>query len=225
MEVLFTKKNIKLIAQSFMKNNKKERVDTILDPLQCILQLALLAFCPVGTKLSLEYNLIHIQEPSYSQGIVRWYNNDNKEDVFYLFYACKRFPTYYLFLKEFSYKKTNLYDVLLINAKKGIDKLSETYSNIDNPSLLHTFEIYKALLEDPDTIPQQNEDSKKREIENVFINIKNVYETPLLNAIYNILLLLNKYPQNYNEYIGAINTLVKPTNENITKWIKNNVLF
>tara|TARA_Y100000780_G_scaffold232377_1_gene263234 strand:- start:2456 stop:3130 length:675 start_codon:yes stop_codon:yes gene_type:complete len=224
MDVLFTNKNIKMIAQSFIKQNKKEHINTILDPLQCILQLALLSFCPVGTKLSLENNILYIQEPSYSQGIIRWYNNDNKDDVFFLFNACKRFPVYYLFLKEISYKKTNLYDVLLKNAKKGVDKLSQTYSNISNPSILHTFEIFKALLEDPDIVPQ-TDDSGKREIENVFKNIKDVYDIPLLNAIYNILLLLNKYPNNYTEYIGAINKLIKPTNENITKWIKSNVLF
>lgn len=223
MDSIFTHQNIKIISKTLMNNNKKERFDTILDPLQTIVRLSLLSFCPVGTKISLENNLLHIQEPSYSQGLVRWYNNDNKEDAFYLFYACKRFPTYYSFLREISFKKQNLFDLLLLLSKKGIDKLSETYSKVENPSLLHTFEIYKALLDNPDTIPLSN--SNKKEIEDVFINIKNIYDTPLLQAIFNILILINKNPENYTSYIDSLNSLMKPTNEKITKWIRSNVLF
>ena len=38
----------------FGGNKRKERFDIILDPLQAVIQLACLRFCPIGTKLSIE---------------------------------------------------------------------------------------------------------------------------------------------------------------------------
>ena len=37
---------------TFIKNDKKERFDMILEPLQSIIQLALISYCPIGSKLS-----------------------------------------------------------------------------------------------------------------------------------------------------------------------------
>ena len=38
---------------SLCRDKRKERFETILEPLQAITQLALLAFCPKGSKLSI----------------------------------------------------------------------------------------------------------------------------------------------------------------------------
>ena len=61
-----------------MLNTKKERFDIILEPLQAILQLACLSFCPIGTKLTIQNNLLYVQPPSWHQGIMRRYNNDTQ---------------------------------------------------------------------------------------------------------------------------------------------------
>ena len=60
-------------------NNQKEKVDMILEPLQVMIQLSLISHCPTGTKVSVSDNLLHIQQPSWIQGMVRWYQNDNKD--------------------------------------------------------------------------------------------------------------------------------------------------
>lgn len=230
MDKLFTPQNIKIIANS-LSNHKKERFDTILDPLQCIIQLALLSFCPIGTKISIENNILSIQQPCYSQGLVRWYKNDNKDDLFYLFYSCKRFPSYYNSLKNITYKKQSLYDVLIKYAISGLDNLSETYCKADNPALLHTFEIYKTLIQNSSNSANdvqtgtQTPNHANSEIENVFIKIRNVYDNSLLNAILHILLLIVNDTQNYNIYISSLYKLLTPTHEKITVWIHNNVLF
>ena len=107
MENLLTPQNIKIMSGTLSNSKKKERYETILEPMQAILQLALLSFCPKGTKISISRNILHLQQPNISQGIVRWYNNDNKDDLFYLFYACKRFPQFYLYLSEMTIKDKN----------------------------------------------------------------------------------------------------------------------
>ena len=45
----------------------KERSDMILEPLQVLVQLGILSFCPVGTKLSISENILQLQEPSVYQ--------------------------------------------------------------------------------------------------------------------------------------------------------------
>jgi hypothetical protein len=89
-------------------SKKKERFDIILEPLQAILQLSLLSFCPIGTKLHIDNNLLKIQMPNYSQGFLRWYLKDSKDDLFYLFYVCKRFPKYYGHLKNIRVYKDDI---------------------------------------------------------------------------------------------------------------------
>ena len=74
---------------------QKERQDMILEPLQVMIQLSLVSFCPVGTKVSISNNILHIQKPTYSQGVVRWWFGDNKDDLYYLFHAIRRFYLWY----------------------------------------------------------------------------------------------------------------------------------
>ena len=46
------------LLYSTMNSSKKERLSTILEPLQSMVQLALLSFTPFGTKLSIYENSI-----------------------------------------------------------------------------------------------------------------------------------------------------------------------
>jgi hypothetical protein len=193
MNTLLLPQNVKLLYSTFI-NKKKERFDIILEPLQAITQLALLAFCPIGTKIAIQNNLLEIQYPGMSQSIVRWYNNDNKEDLFYLFNACRRFTLFYGVLSNIqvttenqnqygdeiysenqhnsNYEDDNrsvlshantqhnghsngsrtpndLYHLLIWCAKEGLNKLSQTYGDVDKVSLLHTLQMYKVILDNP----------------------------------------------------------------------------
>ena len=128
---------------------KKERFETILEPLQAILQIGYLSFAPIGTKLTIHSNILKIQIPNYSQPVIRWYNNDTQEDLFYLFNIFYRFKKFYHFLND---SKTNpenkkLYDLLIELAKTGIGNLIRTYSQTDKIHILHTLQMYKGMLE------------------------------------------------------------------------------
>ena len=52
----------KLLNQVKKDTMKKERSDMILEPLQVMIQLALLSYTPVGTKVSVSGNLLQIQQ-------------------------------------------------------------------------------------------------------------------------------------------------------------------
>ena len=67
--------------------HRKEKTEMILEPMQVMIQLALLSFCPLGTKISVSSNILYLQLPTFYQGAVRWYQNDTKDDLHYLFHS------------------------------------------------------------------------------------------------------------------------------------------
>ena len=71
--------SISMLYNTFVYNKQKDKIDMILEPLQSMLQLALLSICPVGTKLRIKENILYIQMPNIAQPFVRWYNADKKE--------------------------------------------------------------------------------------------------------------------------------------------------
>ena len=62
-----------------ISSNVKEKADMILEPLQVMIELSMLAYCEIGTKLSVDENLLTLHQPSYVQGIIRWWKNDKKQ--------------------------------------------------------------------------------------------------------------------------------------------------
>lgn len=146
---------INMLYSAVKNKKKKERFETILEPLQAILQIGYLSFTPIGTKLTIHNNILQIQHPNYSQPVIRWYNNDTQEDLFYLFNIFYRFKKFYFFLNEGTTNKNEkansnnkkLYALLIEMAINGIANLIRTYSQTEKIHILHTLQMYKNILE------------------------------------------------------------------------------
>jgi len=224
------------------RDKKKERFDIILEPLQAITQLALLSVCPKGSKLTISNNLLSIQQPGWFQGLLRSYNQDMKEDLFFLFNAIIRFNRFYDYLKNELEEYCDLYDLLIQMSKRGIDKLVQTYATTEQPALLHTLQLYRLLLEKPMLVTDNEENEinkrhgiynntssidkdKPNHIDDIFIGIRSLYSTHEFIILYQTLLLLEKNPEHYETYIQGINTLFTPTYDKIQKWICNNIVY
>jgi hypothetical protein len=146
---------INMLYSAVKNKKKKERFETILEPLQAILQIGYLSFTPIGTKLTIHNNILQIQHPNYSQPVIRWYNNDTQEDLFYLFNIFYRFKKFYFFLNDGLANKNEkansnnkkLYALLIELAKNGIANLIRTYSQTEKIHILHTLQMYKNILE------------------------------------------------------------------------------
>jgi hypothetical protein len=199
--------------------NIKERSDMILEPLQVMIQLALLSHTPIGTKLSISENLLHIQKPSWNQGMWRWYMKDNKDDLYYLFQAIRRFYMWY--------KPENciIYAKILETAIIGLNRLQETYENTDKISIKHTLSLYTNILklETPDLF--KDTDAHAINIDNVFKNITNLYNKKNLAIIFNIFKLLEEEPneENKNYLMDGLLLITVPTNNKIKGWIRENL--
>ena len=171
---------LNVLYKTIKTKKKKERFETILEPLQALLQIAYLSFTPIGTKLTIHNNILYIQPPNYSQSIVRWYNNDTQEDLFYLFNIFYRFKKFYYFLcgsngsngsnaiasvavKDCEYLASSnivnkkLYELLIELAKNGIGNLIRTYGQTEKIHILHTLQMYKNILETDSETTKQNQ--------------------------------------------------------------------
>ena len=147
----------------------KERSDMILEPLQVMIQLGILSFCPIGTKLSISENILYLQEPSFTQGILRWYMNDNKDDLYYLFQAIRRYYQWYKPAEKELFKR------ILEISMKGIKKLIQTYDKSEKLSIKQTLNLYTNILSlDTPNLFDNNQDISSVNIDTVFKNITKV---------------------------------------------------
>ena len=168
---------IHLLIGNFSGKKPKERFETILEPLQAILQIACLSYFPVGSKLSIHNNILFIQNAGYTQNVKRWYYNDKKEDLFYLYNVFSRFSKFYKNILDphassstvatttTAFKTNNkdtsnssvivnsqLFSLLHELAKTGINNLIRTYNQTEKTHILHTLQMYKGMLDSPELV-------------------------------------------------------------------------
>jgi len=211
MDYFFTGKNI----IEMLRTKEKERADLILEPMQVMIQLALLAHSPIGTKISVSNNILTIQSPAWTQGVYRWWNNDNKDDLYYLFHAIRR---YYKWYKS---QDDEAYQYILIWAVKGLDKLSETYNKADKNNIRHTLALYRNVLDlKTDEIFKDNTDDTVT-IDQVFKEIISIYDAKLLYITHNVLLMMEKETNdNFKQkLLDGLTLILEPLNIKIRKWI------
>jgi hypothetical protein len=154
--ILRMQSTLQFIAGQWKK--PRERFETILEPLQALLQIGFLAFYPIGSKLAIHNNILTVQAPGYTQHVRRWYNNDKKEDVFYLYNVFSRFNKFYKTVLAGSAggagagENAALFALLNELAKTGINNLIRTYNQTDKIHILHTLQMYKGMLDNPELV-------------------------------------------------------------------------
>ena len=79
-----------LLHYSHSKKNNQ-----VLDPLTCMIKLALLNYKPFGTKISISNNRIFFQEPTVFQGSLRWKNGDTRLDIHNLLTVIQKATKWY----------------------------------------------------------------------------------------------------------------------------------
>ena len=232
---------------SLCRDKRKERFETILEPLQAITQLALLSFCPKGSKLSITNNILFIQTPTWSQGIMRSYNQDQRDDLFFLFSVIRRFNKFYSSQhgvtntlesshsngkvkgsKKFNSVANELFTLLIELSKSGIDNLIQTYSESDQTTLLHTLRMYRTMLEKPDAFAEDANNMVTKEkdgIDEIFVQITELYTPVYIELLHNIFKLAKENPEQYSIYIQGISTLMDPINCQLNKWISDHIVF
>lgn len=100
----------------------------ILDPLSCLCKLGMLSYYNVGTKISINNNVVHIQDYSTVQWITRTYQGDNKDDVCILYNPILKAIEWYIFyVTDKTNEEIESIHNIINHAIKGLNQLQLTY--------------------------------------------------------------------------------------------------
>jgi Tfp pilus assembly protein PilE len=215
-----------------IKQPMKEKSHMILEPLQVIIQLAILSSLPIGTKISITKNILIIQEPSWAQGVLRWYQNDKQDDLYYLFHAIRRYYKWYKMTHDVDMdakakKKQENLDYLLRMAIRGLDCLIETYKQSEKPTITHTLSLYRNVLEMDKNELFKTRDGDVKSLDDVFETVKCLYSDELFKIIFNGLKLLESETNHEFKihYLNGMREILHPLNTNIRNWIQSNLVL
>jgi hypothetical protein len=223
--------SITSIYHSLTASKTKDKVDMILEPLQAMVQLALLSICPIGTKLRIQENILHLQSPTIIQPFTRWYYSDKKDDVYFLYGVIKRYIKWYNpQINKKSPVKQELYDLITSMAIEGLNNLFKTYSSSDSNTVIHVIQMYKNLLEYNNDKIMADEylidvEKNKINIDEVFENIIGIYEPIFLNMLMNMLELVKAEENDINRVymMDGLNLILYKITKAIQDWIKVNL--
>ena len=199
--------------------NQKEKSDMIIEPFQVMIQLSLLNQCPIGTKVSISNNILYLQRPTYFQGVTRWWNNDNKDDLYYLFQAFRRFVTWY------NVKEDKIIKYILEQGISGINKLIQTYEKSEKPSIVQTLKLYQKVLS---TYPNSLLDIDNNNLnDSSFKKVCELYNDNYYRVVYNSLVIIEseKNETHKLEYIKGIEQFLNPVYYKIRNWINSNLTY
>lgn len=207
----------------------KDNINMVLEPLQSMIQLALLSSLPIGTKLAINENILYLQNPSIMQPINRWLNIDTKNDVYYLFQVIKRFVSWYNPKTNTTSPISNeLYQLLISMTIKGLDNLIKTYQS-NNTAIIQVISMYKVILSSDSSfdVDKQIVSPDGVNIDEIFINITKLYSKNLINIIYNTLLMINSEEklEYINNYIDGLNLIMDKNNKLIHNWIRVHLII
>jgi hypothetical protein len=244
MNIFSMQTTLHLLYKTISGSKKKERFETILEPLQALIQIGFLSYYPIGTKLTIQNNILYIQAPTYSQSVTRWYNNDTQEDLFYLFNIFCRFKKFYTDEKT---EYSELFTLLIDLAKNGINNLIRTYNQTEKTHVLHTLQMYKNMLDGSSThhivspntpinltpvgesnSPQSTSSASSTAIsdmDDIFIKISELYTDEVFKIIHQTLIAMSNDENNYMYYADGLNMILRPVNIRIKKWIDENIVF
>jgi hypothetical protein len=205
-------------------HKSKEKNNMIIEPLQGMIQLALLSNCKIGTKLTISENILYLQQPTITQPINRWLHSDKKDDLYFLFPVIKKFLKWFNPNNKKKYISEELYNQIITMSIKGLINLMKTYESTDNISVIQVINMYIELLSNKVNISQSLIDDKQ-DIDDIFEKITNIYKPHLLNIVYNTLLIIEEDKENVINYIDGLNQMMEKNNKEIQSWIKSKLLL
>lgn len=219
------------IYQSLASAKTRDKVDMILEPLQAMIQLALLSISPIGTKLHIQENILQLQSPTIIQPIARWYHADKKDDAYFLYGVIKRYLKWYNpQINKKSPMRPEMYQLVTEMAVEGLNQLYKTYSSSDSNTVIHVIQMYKNLLEFNNDKIMADEiildaDKNKINIDEVFENIIEIYDPILLDMLQNTLELMRAEENETNRtyMMEGLNLILYKVTSSIRSWIKMNL--
>jgi hypothetical protein len=165
----------KFFNNIFYDNN----THSIIDPLTCLIRLAMLEFKPINTKISIKNNRITYNDPNILQGALRWTNGDNRSDIHNI---------YNPIIKAIQWYEPDNEDIKNIfkYAVKGLEKLKMSYE--ENSIIAHSIEHYITFIKHN----FKTKKTKEPETNTIFLQFKYLWTSREINIINNMILELSE---------------------------------
>ena len=110
----------------------------VLDPLTCLIRLAMISHLPVGTKISIQQNRVTYNHASIFQGPVRWVSGDTRDDLHNLHNPLQKISIWYQV-------ESQPFQYLLAKSIEGLRKVKNSYPQ--QSIITHTLDHYIGILE------------------------------------------------------------------------------
>lgn len=169
-------KTLTIFDNLFKVNNDK---NFIIDPLTCMIRLAMLSFKESGTKISIIDNKIAFNDPHILQGPLRWSQGDNRDDLHNLYRPIVKA------LEWYDMKESNI-KIIFDLSIDGIEKLKGAY--IDNSSITHSLELYrKEILDVKNNVSKTTvNNSDNIVINKIYMDLKQLWNKNEINIVTNL---------------------------------------
>jgi len=197
----------KFFNSIFYENNNH----SIIDPLTCLIRLAMLEFKPINTKISIKNNRITYNDPNILQGALRWTNGDNRSDIHNI---------YNPIIKAIKWYEPENEDIKNIfkYAIKGLEKLKMSYE--ENSIISHSIEYYITFIKQN----FKNKKNKETETNTIFLQFKDLWSDREINIINNMILELSEETEDTIEssLIDAVEIILNNKEEIVADIILQN---
>ena len=178
--------NVAEVNKTFSGNQ-----NIILDPMSVIIKLAIIKNKPIGTKLFIKDNVVHIQEPGFFQGLSRYINKTNRNDLQYLYnpiqIACKTFL-------HTNYRRKNQKIIdLFVCAQKGILQLNETYkgNSIINLCLNYYYIVIDNYIKETSTSVFRDDELTALYTDSLIVKLNDSWTSEKIKIVLDIICFLN----------------------------------
>jgi len=188
----------------------------ILDPLTTIFRFCLLNYKKNGTKIGIYSNRISVQEASFYQGVVRWTNGDERNDLHKLEIPIKKSLSWYI------PKLDNNLKFIFELATKGMEKLQNSYeAGTARVSLEHYVSLINTCLIQGKLT--SNIDEETNEEDNImYIKLKDLWSERQIIILYDLLKQIDdeKSRKQRNCYINAAEKILDGKDYLVSELIK-----
>ena len=201
MDLIFTMDHLYRMYDMFSQSDKSKHL--ILEPLSCVLKIALLQHKPQGTKISVINNSLHYNEPSLLQGFSRSLGGDSRQDLHNICHPI---------IKCLEWYPLSEYPLFYEEAKKGLQNLKQSYE--EHSLINHTIEHYIGLvngkthegIEDNAVVSGLKDMWSDKELQVLQTMIEHINESKDTDSISILEKMLVVKEDKVNQYIQTIST-------------------
>jgi hypothetical protein len=183
----------------------------ILDPLTTMIKLAILGYKPQGTKLAIDNNKIYFQEPSFTQGLLRWAYGNKRYELHHLLNPIVKA------VKRCDLTNPSIRSIFNL-AINGLERLKSSYNN-SSSVVIHSLDLYTNIINNVLVNDNKEENRIKTnslihtvqdddEMQNNISIFSNLWLDEEINLVAKMLHQIQTSQKDAKTYLDAINTIL-----------------